>query len=154
MPRTLLLALLVAGLLAASAVADVNTDKPLGSLDLTPALLGPDLAQKASGLFDTSKLSFQHTLGMSYGSGQYGGLNQYYLNTITYQVSKPLVIKAQVGFQNTLSGTPFYGSTNGSGTRVIVPDIGILYQPKPNLRIEFHFSNAPGYRYNPWGYRY
>ena len=74
-----------------------------------------------------------------------------YLNTITYKVAKPLIILAQVGFQNTLSGTPSYGSSNGRSTQIIVPHFGVLYQPRPNLRIEFSFSNQPNQPYGYWG---
>lgn len=103
--------------------------------------------QKANSLLDLNKLSFNHTLGMTYSSSQGGGLSQYYLNEVTYQISKPLVIKAQIGVANNLSATTQYGSS--SGMQVIVPNISILYQPKPNLRIEFGFSNMPNYYGRP-----
>ena len=104
--------------------------------------------QKANSLLDLNKLSFNHTLGMTYSSSQGGGLSQYYLNEITYQVAKPLVIKAQIGVANNLSATTHYGSTS-SGVQVIVPNVSVLYQPKPNLRIEFGFSNMPNYYGRP-----
>ena len=103
--------------------------------------------QKTNGLLDLSRLSFNHTLGMTYSSTQGGGLSQYYLNEMTYQISKPLVIKAQIGMANNLSSATKYGST--SGVQVIVPNISVLYQPKPNLRIEFGFSNMPNYYGRP-----
>lgn len=103
--------------------------------------------QEASSLLDLNRLSFNHTLGVTYSTGQSGGLSQYYLNEITYQISKPLVIKAQVGVANNLSATTRYGSN--SGVQVVVPNISVLYQPKPNLRIEFGFSNMPNYYGQP-----
>ena len=103
--------------------------------------------QKTEGLLDLSRLSFNHTLGMTYSSTQGGGLSQYYLNEMTYQISKPLVIKAQIGVANNLSSATKYGSA--SGVQVIVPNISVLYQPKPNLRIEFGFSNMPNYYGRP-----
>jgi hypothetical protein len=103
--------------------------------------------QKTDSLLDLSRLSFNHTLGMTYSSTQGGGLSQYYLNEMTYQISKPLVIKAQIGVANNLSSTTKYGSA--SGVQVIVPNVSILYQPKPNLRIEFGFSNMPNYYGRP-----
>ena len=99
------------------------------------------------GLFDLKKLKFNHTIGISYGSGPYGGLNQYYLNDITYQISTPLVVKAQVGLINNMSGNTRYGSTSSGGVQVVVPNIGLLYQPKPNIRIEVGFSSFSGYGY-------
>ncbi len=114
-------------------------------------IFGPDSASKAIGLFQSDRLSFDHSLGMSFSSGAGGGMNQYYLNTITYKVAKPLIIQAQVGLQNTLSGSPSYGSSSGKSTQLIVPHFGVLYQPKPNLRIEFSFSNQPRQPYGNWG---
>ena len=103
----------------------------------------PGLAGNAGALLDRSRLSFEHTIGITFGSGAFGGLNQYYLNTMSYRVSRPLVIKAQVGIQNNLSGNAIYGSATGNRTQVIVPYVGLLYQPKPNIRIELQFSNLP-----------
>ena len=143
----LLLSILVALCLAVpSASADLGIFK--SPMDLTPGTTGiplNDLAQKSKSLFSKDRLSFEHTLGMSFGSGQSGGLNQYYLNTITYKVSKPLVITAQLGFQNTLSGKSAYGSPVGNRMQLVVPYVGVLYQPRPNFRIEFQFSNMPSY---------
>ena len=69
------------------------------------------------------------------------------MNEITYQISKPLVIKAQIGVANNLSTATQYGST--SGVQVVVPNVSVLYQPKPNLRIEFGFSSMPNYYGRP-----
>jgi len=103
--------------------------------------------QQANSLFDMKKLSFDHTIGMTYSSGQGGGLSQYYMNEITYQISKPLVVKAQIGVANNMSAVTRYGSN--SGVQVVVPNVSVLYQPKPNLRIEFGFSNMPNYYGRP-----
>ena len=100
-----------------------------------------------SGLFDLKKLKFNHTIGVSYSSGYGGGLNQYYLNDITYQISKPLIVRAQVGLVNRMSGNTRYGSTSSGGVQVVVPNVNLLYQPKPNIRIEFGFSTFNGYGY-------
>lgn len=134
----ILMALALCGWLIAPAMAD-TTAKPGLQIPLSRGL------PKSAGMLDMSRLSFQHTLGVTYGSGQFGGLNQYYLNDITYKVSDPIVIKAQIGIQNNLSGMPLYGAPNSGQTQVVVPYVGILYQPKPNLRIEFSFSNMPSY---------
>ncbi len=99
-----------------------------------------------SGLLDLKKLKFNHTIGVSYSSG-YGGLNQYYLNDITYQISKPLIVRAQVGLVNQMSGNTRYGSTSSGGVQVVVPNVSLLYQPKPNIRIEVGFSTFNGYPY-------
>lgn len=142
------IALAVVVLMATGARAEIGI-QPQGKIPLNEAFART--GKLASGLFDLKKLKFNHTIGISYGSGYGGGLSQYYLNDITYQVSKPLVIKAQVGLVNNMSGTR-YGSTSSGGVQVVVPNVSLLYQPKPNLRIEFGFSTFNGYGY-PYYYR-
>ncbi len=138
------------------ASADVGIPIPKSyETSLTPAkgISLPNLASTSKGLLDPSRFSMQHTLGVSFRSGTSGGLNQYYLNNVTYKVSGPLTVQAQFGIQNNLYGTPTYKSSGGGNTQIVVPYIGVLYQPKPNIRIEFGFSNVPSYYYRG-GYPY
>ena len=135
------------------------SNKSIGTPALTPGketALAPVQAPSFKGLFDTRRFSFQHTVGVSFRSGTFGGGNQYYLNTITYRASEPLVIQAQIGVQNNLYGRPAYGSSGGGATQIIVPHIGVLYQPRSNIRIELQFSNTPYYGWDDTrrGYRY
>ncbi|GEM_PF-1281177 len=119
----------------------------LKSSDLTPGGIDFKNAQKSfRGLLDPKRFSMSHTLGMSFGSGVGGGTSQYYLNTMTYQFSPKLTAVAQVGVQNTLGGTPAFGPS-GSRTRVIVPNLGLLYTPRPNMQIEIQMSQMPNYGY-------
>ena len=109
-------------------------------------------SQGLKGLFATEKFDMQQTVGLNFGTGQ-NRFSQYYLNSMTYKVSEPLTIQATLGIQNQSVGTNAFGQSTG-GARLVVPNVGILYQPKPNLRIEFGFSNAPQYGsvYDPfWG---
>ena len=99
------------------------------------------------GLFDPKRFSMSHTFGMSFGSG--GGSNQYYLNTMTYQFTPQLTAVAQVGIQHNLG--PAFG-TSGARTQVIVPNLGLFYTPRPNMRIELQMSQMPNYGYyRPYG---
>ncbi|MDP6041073.1 MAG: hypothetical protein QGG64_21160, partial [Candidatus Latescibacteria bacterium] len=102
-------ALAVVALIATQAKAEtgIQSDSKM-SIPLTGDLFSKGL-NKTEGLLDLKKLSFNHTLGFSYSSGQYGGMSQYYMNDITYQVSKPLIIKAQVGVINNLSSNSRFG---------------------------------------------
>ena len=143
------IALAVGVLIAADARAEIGI-QPKNKIPLNEAFARG--GKLTSGLFDLKKLNFNHTIGISYGSGYGGGMSQYYLNDITYQVAKPLVIKAQVGLVNNMSGRTPYGSTSSGGVRVVVPNVSLLYKPKPNLHIEFGFSTFNGYGY-PYYYR-
>ena len=95
------------------------------------------------GLFDSHRISFQHTVGINFQSGTYGGANQYYVNTITYKAAEPLTIQAQVGIENNLYGSPAFGSSGNGSVRLIVPHLGVFYQPRPNIRISVEFSSLP-----------
>lgn len=107
------------------------------------------------GILDPKRFTTRHTVGIFFQSGARSGLNQYYLNTITYKAAAPLTVQAQVGFQNQLYGKPLFGSGRAQQTKVIVPHFGILYQPRSNLSIQFHFSNVPSYAsYGYRGFRY
>ena len=146
-------ALAVVALIATHARAEIGIPaKNSTRIPLTGELFTQGLT-KADGLLDLKKLKFNHTIGMSFSSGQYGGMNQYYMNDITYQISKPLIIKAQVGLINNMSGNSRFGSSSAGGVQVVVPNISLLYQPKPNIRIEFGFSSGEGYGY-PYGGKY
>ena len=140
-------ALAATALIATQAQAEIGiqTDNKT-SIPLIGGLSTKGL-KKTDGLLDLEKLKFNHTVGISYSPGRYGGMSQYYLNDITYRVSKPLIIKAQVGLINRMSGNTRYGSTSSGGVQVIIPNVSVLYQPKPNIRIEFGFSSTDGYGY-------
>lgn len=121
---------------------------------LTPGGIDFRNAQSAfRGLFDSKRFSMSHDFGLSFGSGPAGGANQYYLNTMTYRFTPDLIAVAQVGVQNTLGGTPIYGPS-GSRARVIVPNLGLLYTPSPNVRIEVRMSQRPNYGYYRGYYRH
>ena len=117
-------------------------------------LLGTASGTDFKGLLDMSRLSFKNTAGISFRSGDFGGMSQYYLNTITYQASKPLVVRAQVGVENTMFGNSTLRSSGGSGARLVIPYLGVRYQPRENLIIDFSFSHRPTYYGHYGGYRY
>jgi len=148
-------ALATVALIATQANAEIGVQPDnKTSIPLTGSLFTKGF-KATEGLLDLKKLSFNHTIGASYNSGQYGGMSQYYLNDITYQISKPLIIKAQIGVINNLSSNSRFGSSSSGGVQVITPNVSVLYQPKPNIRIEFGFSTAPGnYGYPYYGGKY
>jgi hypothetical protein len=112
-------------------------------------------AEGLKGLFSIEKFDMQQTVGLSFGTGA-NRFSQYYLNTMVYKVSEPLTIQVTLGLQNQKLGSNAFGATGAGGVKVVIPNIGILYQPTPNLKIEFGFSNTPyhnsGYD-SFWGYR-
>ncbi|MDA0746572.1 MAG: hypothetical protein O2954_08625 [bacterium] len=109
---------------------------------------GLDLGSKFKGLLSSDQLTFQNTAGVSFTSGASSAFSQYYLNTVTYKSKeKPLIIQAQVGLQHDTYGGSSFTASQGNSTRMIVPYLGVMYQPRHNIQIEFQFSNVPAYSY-------
>ena len=160
MIRSLILVAAILVCAAASIPADVGIPalpaRSSGSL-ASPSddPLGLGKTAEFRGLFDSKRLSFQHTVGMSFSSGgNGGGFTQYYLNTITYKAAKPLTVHAQVGIQHNVYGKALYGSSSSGSARIVVPYVGLLYEPSPKFRIEIQFSNTPYYYGFRRGYPY
>lgn len=118
----------------------------LKAIDFSPKPLG--LGEKFKGLFDSDRLSFRNTVGFNFRSGAFGGASQYYLNTISYRANtkKPLLFEAQVGLEHILQGNSAFGSAMGNSTRLVIPYVGMFYQPRENIQIEIQLSNSPYYR--------
>lgn len=120
----------------------------LKAIDFSPKPIG--LGEKFKGLFDSDRLSFRNTVGFNFRSGAFGGASQYYLNTISYRANtkKPLLIEAQVGLEHVLQGNSNFGSAlgNSNNTRLVIPYVGMFYQPRENIQIEIQLSNSPYYR--------
>ena len=125
----------------------------LKTIDFSPEPLGR--GEKFKGLFGSGRLTFRNTVGFNFRSGAFGGASQYYLNTISYRAntSKPLLIEAQVGLEHLLKGNSTFGSAMGNNTRLVIPYVGMFYQPRENIQIEIQLSNSPYYRHRG-GYRY
>ena len=134
--------------------AEVAADTGIG-FSGKPSVANPlkPTSEGLKALLAAEKFDMQQSVGLSFGTGA-SRFSQYYLNTMTYRISEPLTIQATLGVQNqNLAGSGYGGN---AGARLIVPNVGILYQPRPNLRIEFGFTNTPygGSAYDSfWGRR-
>jgi hypothetical protein len=118
----------------------------LKTVDFSPKPFGLD--EKFKGLFESGRLSFKNTVGFNFRSGGFGGASQYYLNTISYRANSktPLSFEAQVGLEHVLQGNSAFGSSLGNNTKLVIPYVGMFYQPRENIQIEIQFSNSPYYR--------
>lgn len=104
------------------------------------------------GIFDPSKFSMQHSFSMSYFSLGGKGLSQgLYLNTMTYQLSSPLLLKLQWGIQNfptnslAKNNPAFQGGFFLSGAE-------LQYKPSDKLEMRLQFNSMPNYMYNSYMY--
>ncbi len=135
-------------------VAGLDQPTKVSELKLSPgSLLGKTTALDFKGLLDPNRLTFRNRLGVSFQSGAFGGMSQYYTNTITYRASKPLVIVAQVGLENRSFGNASLRSSAG-GARLVLPYFGLHYQPRENVRIDISISHIPAHYGNYGGFRY
>lgn len=118
----------------------------LKTVDFTPKPVG--VGDKFKGLFESGRLSFKNTVGFNFRSGAFGGASQYYLNTISYRANTktPLLFEAQVGLEHVLRGNSAFGSSMGNSTKLVIPYVGMFYQPRENIQIEIQLSNSPYYR--------
>jgi len=126
-----------------------NQDKPI---QIKQELIRPS-QDKFLGLsiFDPSKFSMQHSFSMSYFSLGGKGVSQgLYLNTMTYQISSPLLLRLQWGIQNfpynslAKNNPAFQGGFFLSGAE-------LQYKPSDKLEMKLQFNSMPGY-YNSYMY--
>ncbi len=100
------------------------------------------------GILDPAKFSMSHSVSMSYFSVGGGGIAQnMYLNTMTYQIADPLMLRVQWGVQNfpynnlSKDNPLFQGGFFLSGAE-------LNYKPNENMELSVQFNQMPGYMYN------
>lgn len=127
-----------------------NQDKPV---QIKQEIIQP-LKDQFFGLsiFDPSKFSMSHSISMSYFSLGGKGISQnLYLNTMTYQIATPLLLKVQWGIQNfpynslAKNHPAFQNGFFLSGAE-------LEYKPSDKLEMKLQINSMPGYMYNPYLY--
>lgn len=103
-------------------------------------------------IFDPSKFSMTHSFSMSFFSVGGKGLSQgLYLNTMTYQIANPLMLRLQWGIQNyaynsLAKNNPLF--QNG----LFLSGAELQYKPSDKLEMRIQFSSMPNYMYNSYWY--
>lgn len=134
--------LIVAALLIGFSNTHAGTGIDLGK----PSVLNPLKPGSAlKSLLNSNRFDMHQTVGMDVGTGG-SGFSQYYLNSLTYKASDKLTVNATLGLHNQAYGSGLYGSTT-SGAQIVVPNVGITYQLKPNMTFHIGFSSAPNQYY-------
>lgn len=105
-------------------------------------------------IIDPSKFSMSHSFSMSYFSMGGKGISQgLYLNTMTYQIASPLLLRVQWGIQNfphnslAKNHPAFQGGFFLSGAE-------LQYKPSDKFEMRLQLNKMPGYMYNPYYYEY
>ncbi|MFH0881480.1 MAG: hypothetical protein V2A56_00680 [bacterium] len=120
----------------------------------------PVIQNGISGLLDPSRISMNQQFGMSYmSSGGRGFTQGYYLNTLSYRFSAPVMLKLHLGATN----NPFAQSTELPGQSAISSLLSnaeffggadLIWKPRDDMRLQLSFYQYPSTYSNPYGYGY
>jgi hypothetical protein len=114
------------------------------------------------GIFNPANFSMRQSLSMSYMTiGNQGLALGMYTNSLSYRISNPLTISADVSLLNSpysSLGSKFSQSLNG----IYLTRADLNYHPSNNFQIDLQFYQNPlaryyspyysPYYYNPWGW--
>ena len=102
----------------------------------------------ASFLFDPNRFFMSQSYTLSFTSGSAGSFaSGVYLNSMSYRLSDPLTLSADMGFfipiASTLPGSRPNGPGSGEGMQpsLIFPHIGLNYQPSENFSMSVDLVN-------------
>jgi hypothetical protein len=109
-------------------------------------------------LFDPSRLTMRHSYSVSYfsGSSSRSGSIGMYMNSIGYQVSRPLYLQLDLGIVHNPGA--LWGSPSGPAGAQLRPNLFLRYAPSPRFQLIVDFRTVPafyhsyGYGYGPWPY--
>jgi hypothetical protein len=103
-------------------------------------------------IFDPSKFSMSHSFSMSYFSVGGKGVSQgLYLNTLSYQIANPLLLRVQWGIQN----YPYNSLAKNHPafqSGFFLSGAELQYKPSDKLEMSLQFNSMPNYMYNSYLY--
>lgn len=117
-----------------------------------------ELVEKPSGLLNSFLNSNRFTMNHSYSlsfmsSGGHSTNLGMYLNTMTYQISDPLMMQLRVGYLHQPFGAMNSISSSMNNT-FFVQGAQLLYRPSKNLRVSLEYESVPSmmspYYWNQW----
>ena len=124
------------------------------------SLIHSDNSNLLLGLFDPANFSMRQSLSMSYMTfGNQGLALGMYTNSMSYKISDPLTLSADVSLLNSpynSLGSKFSQGLNG----IYLTRADLNYHPTKDFQIDLQFNQNPLYRYynpyyyyyNPWGW--
>ena len=149
----LLLTVLTVLVVAGTSPAQYRNQDPVGDTEeylRSPAHVG---LQNFRGLLDPSRMKMSHQMSMGYFSG--GGVSAsrgLYMNTIDYQLSRPLSVTTHLGYQFQPSGPAEWNPANHGSQFVGGADLN--WRPTSNaaFRLSFYRNMAPNSYYSSYGW--
>ena len=111
------------------------------------------------GFFNPANFSMRQSVSMSYTTfGNQGLALGMYTNSMSYKISNPLTLSADVSILNSpysSLGSKFSQGLNG----IYLTRADLNYHPTDNFQVDLQFNQNPLYRYynpyyyyNPWGW--
>lgn len=103
-------------------------------------------------LLDPSRLTMNQSYSLSYFSGPAGGQSVgMYMNSIGYQLARPLYLQVDIGLVHNPSA--LFGSGNASAGVHILPNFSLRYTPSPKFNLMIDVRTMPAY-YSPYAGSY
>ncbi len=124
------------------------------------SMIRSDNSSSLLGFFNPANFSMRQSISMSYMTfGNQGLALGMYTNSMSYKISKPLTLSADVSILNSpysSLGSKFSQGLNG----IYLTRADLNYRPSDNFQIDLQFNQNPLYRYynpyyyyyNPWGW--
>ena len=104
-------------------------------------------------IFDPSKFSMSHSFSMSFFSVGGKGVSQgLYLNTLSYQIANPLLLRVQWGIQN----YPYNSLAKNHPafqSGFFLSGAELQYKPSDKFEMKVQFNSMPNYMYNGYWYQ-
>jgi hypothetical protein len=108
---------------------------------------GSRMASAGFSFLNPNRFSMHQSYSLSYASGSSGSMSSgLYLNTLSYRLSEPLTLSADLGLYTPISSTVpgmRQNSMMGTGSSVILPRLGLEYRPTENLSMNLELFNGP-----------
>lgn len=103
-------------------------------------------------IFNPSKFSMSHSFSMSFFSVGGKGVSQgLYLNTLSYQIANPLLLRVQWGIQN----YPYNSLAKNNPafqSGFFLSGAELQYKPSDKFEMRLQVNNMPNYMYNNYWY--
>jgi hypothetical protein len=111
-----------------------------------------DLVRRPAGLFDrllhSSRFRMTQSYSLSFFSMGGQGFNQgMYLNSMSYQISDPLLAQLQIGYLHQPFGAR--GDAGPNGGKVFVRSASLLYKPSDQMSVHLDYETVPAYSLSP-----
>lgn len=104
------------------------------------------------GILDPSRFNMSHSISMSYFSlGDAGVSQSLYLNTMTYQIASPLLLKLQWGIQS-FPHNSFAKDHPAFKGGFFLSNAELKYKPSDKFEMKLQFNQSPYYMNNRYRY--